>query len=82
MKFVVYGTEQCPYCVRAKNELERNEYEYIFVNVKEDEEARNMFNTNGWRTVPQIVSIEEDFTGQTESYVGGYTELVQYLANG
>ena len=67
-KVVVYTTEYCPYCVRAKALLERKGVSFDEIDVGNDDAQREqMIETSGRRTVPQIF-----IDGNP---VGGYDEL-------
>ncbi|MCK6557364.1 glutaredoxin 3 [Candidatus Binatia bacterium] len=69
-KVVVYTTEYCPYCVRAKALLERKGVAFEEIDVGNDEALReHMVRTSGRRTVPQVF-----IDGNP---VGGYDELAQ-----
>ena len=65
----VYTTPICPYCVRAKNLLNKKGVAYEEIDVLSDDGARQemLSKSNGMRTVPQI------FVGDT--HVGGFDEL-------
>lgn len=65
---IIYSTNYCPYCVRAKQLLERKGVEYTEINA-EDEAVREamIVKAGGRRTVPQI------FIGDT--HVGGFDDL-------
>ena len=65
----IYTTPICPYCVRAKQLLEKKGAEIEEVDVFADSEARGEMQTKsgGCRTVPQI------FIG--EKHVGGCDDL-------
>ena len=65
----VYSTNMCPYCVRAKQLLERKGIEYKEVNLsKEAPEVRlELMQKTNHRTVPQIF-IKEQF-------IGGFDQL-------
>ena len=69
-KVLMYTTQVCPYCVRAKALLKQRGVEQIDeVRVDLDPEARlRMMDLTGRRTVPQI------FIGET--HVGGCDDLV------
>lgn len=77
--FIVYGRENCPYCVKAKNLLESKDlrYAYVYVNSgncsfrKHMVEAVTLATGKAPETVPQI------FDG--DIYVGGFTDLEVYL---
>jgi glutaredoxin 3 len=68
-KVVMYTTQVCPYCVRAKALLKQRGVEAIDeIRVDMDPSARNrMIELTGRRTVPQI------FIGET--HVGGCDDL-------
>lgn len=71
---IVYSKDQCPYCVQAKNLLEKMRVSYeekkIGVNCTREELLEAIPNA---RTVPQIV-INKDV-------IGGYEQLVEYVEN-
>ena len=66
---IVYTTQMCPYCVRAKSLLGKKGVPYEEVDVMMDMKAREemLSRSGGARTVPQI------FIGDT--HVGGFDEL-------
>ena len=66
---LVYSTQVCPYCVRAKQLLESKGVTYEEVRVDLDQAKRQemLDKSNGRRTVPQI------FIGDT--HVGGFDDL-------
>jgi glutaredoxin 3 len=68
-KVLMYTTQVCPYCVRAKSLLKQRGVESIEeIRVDLDPSARDrMVELTGRRTVPQI------FIGQT--HVGGCDDL-------
>lgn len=64
----VYSSSWCPYCIRAKQLLERKGARYVEVNVDgQPEKRREMMQRGGGHTVPQI------WIGDT--HVGGCDEL-------
>jgi glutaredoxin 3 len=51
----VYSTDYCPYCVRAKKILARENVPFTEVDVTHDDAKRQwLTETTGQRTVPQI----------------------------
>ena len=66
----MYTKTVCPYCVKAKNFLEKNGFEYETINVEEDRDGRNWLVEQGFRAVPQL------FVGKTLLVKGGANELV------
>ena len=66
---IVYTTQMCPYCARAKSLLSKKGVAYEEVDVMMDMNAREemLAKSGGARSVPQI------FIGDT--HVGGFDEL-------
>jgi len=67
----VYSTASCPFCVKAKQLLEKWNIPYEEFRIDTDPAARREFTvvTNGARTVPQIL-----IDGVC---IGGFTELTE-----
>lgn len=67
----VYSTASCPFCVKAKQLLEKWNIPYEEFLIDTDAAARREFPvvTNGARTVPQILIDGE--------CIGGFTELTE-----
>jgi glutaredoxin 3 len=65
----VYSSATCPYCVLAKQLLERKNlsFEEIRVDLCPEKKEEMLSRANGQRTVPQIF-----INGQ---HIGGYTDL-------
>ena len=54
-KIIVYGTETCPYCVHAKEFLDKHKIEYGYFSVDKDEKAAHeMIEKSGQTGVPVI----------------------------
>ncbi len=66
---VVYSTTVCPYCVRAKQLLERKGIAYQEINLsKEAPEVRlELMQRTNHRTVPQIFI--------NDQFIGGFDQL-------
>ncbi len=75
MSFEIYTKENCSYCTQAKSLLQQRKLAYteipFSVELKESIQARAPEGIT-IRTVPQIFLDGE--------YVGGYLQLVEYLA--
>lgn len=74
MKVLVYGKEDCTWCVSAKNLLDSKKIEYSYqdINVPGFSKIELMSKiAPGAKTVP-VVMIDG-------SFIGGYTELQKYL---
>jgi glutaredoxin 3 len=56
MAVEVYTTNYCPYCVRAKDLLNKKGVEFTEIDLTEDQEGREelVIKSGGRRTVPQI----------------------------
>lgn len=68
---VVYTTEYCPYCTRAKELLKRRGVPFKEVQFSMDDDAQwdALYARSKMQTVPQI------FNG--ERLIGGYTDLAK-----
>lgn len=74
-KIIIYSTNVCPFCVRAKDLLNRKGFKFQEINVEDEAERNKMIEkSNGRRTVPQI------FIGDT--HVGGYDDLTKLDQSG
>lgn len=50
----LYSKPNCPYCVLAKNWLDKNGFDYTVIDIAEDPKAADFLVDSGYRTVPQI----------------------------
>jgi glutaredoxin 3 len=67
-KIVMYTTDWCPYCVRAKHLLKSKGWHFEEINVEGDHEKRAwLVEVTGRRTVPQIFIGDEP--------VGGFDDI-------
>ena len=67
-KVIVYTTDYCPYCTRAKQLLKRKNIPFQEVNLTDDQKKRDdLEEKTGWATVPQI------FIG--DKFIGGSDDL-------
>ncbi len=74
-KVVVYSTNVCPYCVRAKSLLQRKGVEYEELNIDQDFSLmEQMVEKSQRRSVPQIFI--DDY------HVGGYDDMAELDAAG
>lgn len=66
---VVYTTQICPYCTRAKQLLDRKGIAYKEIRVDEDDKQRDiMIEKSGRRTVPQIFINDKPVGGCDDLY--------------
>ncbi len=68
-KIIIYTTTVCPYCVRAKQLLQRKNLDYQEIDAS-DEEVRNEMikKAGGMRTVPQIFIDDKHIGGCDDLY--------------
>jgi glutaredoxin 3 len=72
---IIYTTDVCPYCVRAKKLLSQKGVAYDEVNVEEKPEIRSwLVSASGQRTVPQVF-----INGVS---IGGFSELADLDRSG
>lgn len=66
---IIYSTTVCPYCIRAKQLLERKGFKYKEINLsKEDPQVRlDLMQRTNHRTVPQIFI--------NDQFIGGFDQL-------
>ena len=68
-KIVIYTTQICPYCVRAKMLFQRKGATYEEIDVSHDDEMRRrLVSMTGQRTVPQIFINDRHIGGCDELY--------------
>lgn len=73
-RYIIFCKATCPFCLKAKELLEEQELEYSVVDVGETwDQLKQAFR---WQTVPMILEAESDVIYH---FVGGYTDLVEYL---
>ncbi|MFT6333208.1 MAG: glutaredoxin 3 [Lentimonas sp.] len=67
-KIIIYTTDYCPYCVRAKSLLQKKNVEFKEVKISNDELREEMIKKSGGRrTVPQIFI--------NDQHIGGFDDL-------
>ena len=73
-RYIVFCKPTCPFCVKAKELLEEQKLEHSMVDVGDTwEQLKEAFR---WKTVPMILEVENDVLYH---FIGGYTDLVEYL---
>jgi glutaredoxin len=79
MKFRLYTKADCPFCHAAIALLAENEKEFECYGLdRQPELLSEIQSTYNWQTVPVVVEITE---GQ-EKFIGGFTDLREYLNKG
>ena len=82
--YVVHGRDDCPFCVSALNLLSsfKGQKSYTVRFFAESEKGSLILEQQKWQweTVPVIVEMTQDSSGDTvERLVGGYTDLCEEL---
>lgn len=73
MKYKIYGTQHCPFCMMAKHLLDRKKIEYEYLTMEAGSDIlMELKERTEQLTVPLIFEVSD--TG-TETFVGGYTDL-------
>lgn len=79
--FQIYSKDNCPYCQNAVKLLTEQGYPHNVVKLNDTEERNAMYDRFGLvgklRTVPQIVAV----SSYGEDHIGGYEDLLEYLAD-
>ena len=70
---IIYGKSDCPYCEKAKEQLELLSIEYEYIDLNEIQKTAAEVTGREVTTVPQIY-----LNGQ---YVGGYEDLMKELSS-
>ena len=79
MKFRVYTKRGCPYCTMAIQLLTESQKEFECYSMDRQQELlTEIKDTYKWSTVPVVVEITEG----SERFIGGYTDLKEYLDSG
>ena len=72
--FMIYTTENCLWCKKAKDLLTEQNFEYITVVLDTQEKINEFKQKTGHKTVPQV------YLDTTEGeYIGGYDDLEKFL---
>lgn len=65
---IIYSTNVCPYCVRAKSLLQRKNVKFTEIKITDDETREEMIKkSDGRKSVPQIFI--------DDKHIGGYDDL-------
>ena len=79
MKFRLYTKNDCPYCQLAVRLLAEHQKEFECYSLDTKPELlTEIKNTYNWQTVPIVVEITEGH----EKFIGGFTDLKEYLLKG
>ena len=74
----VFGYSDCGFCTRATKLLQERGLMFTYWPLEQDEGMKNVLQENhSWKTVPMIIYFDID--SHEETFIGGYTDLVEYL---
>lgn len=69
--FVIYGKSMCPNCEKAKQFLERWNFDYKYVNLEDDLQKFLELKNKGIRQVP-VIEVDNEI-------IGSYNELLVWF---
>ena len=76
--FKIIAWDNCPFCIKARELLVENEEPVEFCSVDNAKELLEHYKTiYSHKTVPIIVLKE---AGVDDKFIGGYTDLVEFIA--
>ena len=68
-KIIIYTTDYCPYCQRAKALLQRKQVKFQEIKIENDEDRKILIEKSGGRkTVPQIFINDKHIGGCDDLY--------------
>lgn len=83
-EYIIYGTDTCVFCDRAKTILNHYDKNWSYVDIMESPEIQKAFfkKTNNAKTVPQVFMydpVRSYGNEELEVLIGGYENLEQWL---
>jgi len=83
-EYIIYGTDTCVFCDKAKTILDHYNENWTYVNIMESPEIQKAFfkKTKDAKTVPQIFYYDPRRAYGNENMeilIGGYNELQEWL---
>ena len=84
---ILYSKPTCPYCDRAADYLDRNNFDFTKIDVTEDEKALAFIKEKGHKTVPQIyfddrILVEGGYDGLSRLSKEELNRRIQQYASG
>jgi glutaredoxin len=78
-KYRIYSKDGCPWCVKAKNLLEKLNFNYEVIDLSNDIARVSFYESRAFpshlRTVPKVYEVIDN----KEILIGGYTDLAAKL---
>ena len=76
--FYLYTTAECPFCTKAKELLDDKGHKHLALELGwEHPTLIRLKEEMDWGTVPMVFEL----VGRDHKFVGGYTDLVDYLGD-
>ena len=84
---ILYSKPTCPYCDRAEDYLNRNNFNFTKIDVTEDATALSFIKEKGHKTVPQIyfddrILVEGGYDGLSRLSTEELNRRIQQYASG
>ena len=80
---VIYGSDSCPFCTRAKNLAEEHNLQYEYINIKDSATSLAAFEqrfvsmkVSVPKTVPQIFI---EYSPFEDGYIGGFEDFERWI---
>ena len=75
IKWIVYGSDICPFCNKAKEYLQNKNQKYTYIDITKYQDSRELLKkmTDGYRTIPVIY--------KNGKFIGGYSDLCELDIN-
>jgi glutaredoxin 3 len=67
-KIIIYTSNNCPYCIRAKALFQKKQLKFQEINIENDQLRQEMIDKSGRRTVPQIFINDQHIGGCDDLY--------------
>ena len=78
MRYVLFATQACSFCTRARELLEQHKKEFKIVNFEEDQQEilKEIKDAYAWPTVPMVFRVSDD---GAIAFIGGFSDLQKHL---
>lgn len=79
--YEIYGRDNCVWCDRAKETLDKLKLPYKYFNIEKDKKSLMEFKWafSGARSVPQILILTPNDGDHQYEVIGGYEDLLEWL---
>ena len=76
--YVIFGKPGCRFCIWAKNILEANNLPALYINIENNEEAKNFIvHHEKFTLVPQVYVVSSE---DGMEHIGGYEDTIAHLS--